>query len=482
MSEPLRAAKAVPAQLVEQMKSIVGPGGFLEGAADTDAYCKSWRDDFCGAVPIVLRPKSAADVARIVKLCAETGTAIVPQGGNTGLTGASQPHDDMSEVIISTSRMNKVREIDLDNDTLTVEAGVVLQQIQQVADDNNRLFPLSLGAEGSCQIGGNLSTNAGGTQVLRYGNTRALVLGLEVVLANGEIWNGLRGLRKDNTGYDLKHLFIGAEGTLGIITAAVLRLFPKPSASETVWLGLKSPRDAVALLGHMKARLGEQVSGFELMQRSIVDFLISGVPGHEDPMPTMHPWYVLAEVTGQGEPGSLSEPFTSALGEAMEMGLVDDAVIASSGAQSARFWKMREDMAEAQKVAGTGIKHDVSVPVSRIAEFLERANTALAEAYPGIRTCAFGHVGDGNLHYNPMEPEGWSKTPTFRSEREPVNRMVHDLVIELGGSISAEHGIGRLRLEENMHYKSPVEIEMMRTVKRAFDPLNIMNPGKVIRL
>ena len=276
-------------------------------------------------------------------------------------------------------------------------------------------------------------------------------------------------------------MFIGAEGTLGIITAAVLRLFPKPTASETVWAGLKSPKDAVALLGHMKARLGDQVSGFELLERRIVDFVLAGVPGHEDPMTSHHPWYVLAEVTGQGDPDSLSEPFTEALGEAMEMGLVDDAVIASSGAQAARFWKMREDMAEAQKVAGIGIKHDVSVPVSRIAEFLERANTTLCATYPGLRTCAFGHVGDGNLHYNPMSPIDWPG-PSFRTERETVNRIVHDLVVELGGSISAEHGIGRLRLDENMHYKSDAEVNMMRAVKHALDPGNIMNPGKVIRL
>ncbi|MEM7751729.1 MAG: FAD-binding oxidoreductase, partial [Pseudomonadota bacterium] len=333
-----------------------------------------------------------------------------------------------------------------------------------------------------CQIGGNLSTNAGGTQVLRYGNTRALVLGLEVVLPDGEIWHGLRGLRKDNTGYDLKHLFIGAEGTLGIVTAAVVRLFPKPTASETAWMGLKSPQDAVKLLSHMRSKLGDQVSGFELMQRTIIDFVLEGVPGHEDPMSTRHAWYVLSEVTGQGEPGSLAEPFTDALGEAMELGLVDDAVIAASGAQAARFWKMREDMAEAQKAIGVGIKHDVSVPVSKISAFIERANAQLLEAYPGLRTCAFGHVGDGNMHFNPMSPADWNKTDTFRTEREPINRIVHDLVVELGGSISAEHGIGRLRLDENMHYKSDVEAAMMRSVKQALDPQNIMNPGKVIRL
>jgi len=482
MSQSLRAAPPVHKDVIERLKAIVGPAGYLEEISDMEPYCRSWRDDYVGTVPLVLRPQNTGEVADIVKLCAETGTAIVPQGGNTGLTGGGQPHNDMNEVIISTSRMNKVREIDLDNDTLTVEAGVVLQRIQQIADEHHRLFPLSLGAEGSCQIGGNLATNAGGTQVLRYGTTRALVLGLEVVMANGDVWHGLRGLRKDNTGYDIKHLLIGSEGTLGIITAAVLRLFPKPTASETAWLGLKSPGDAVSLLSHMKSRLGDYVSGFELLQRSAVDFVLQGVPGHEDPLNGTHPWYVLCEVTGQGAPDVLSEPFMDALGEAMELGLVDDAVIASSGAQTARFWQMREDMPDAQKAIGVSIKHDVSVPVSRIDEFLERANRAVLEAYPGARPCAFGHVGDGNMHYNPMQPVEWTKTPTFRTEREAVNRIVHDIVVELGGSISAEHGIGRLRLEENMHYKSAVEIQMMKAIKTALDPLNIMNPGKVIRL
>ncbi len=482
MSAPLRAANPVGDDVIERLKEIVGPLGYLDQESDKAPYCRSWRDDYAGDVPLVVRPQNTQEVAEVIKLCAQTGTAIVPQGGNTGLTGGSQPHSDMSEIILSTSRMNKVREIDLDNDTLTVEAGVVLQQIQQIADDNERLFPLSLGAEGSCQIGGNLSTNAGGTQVLRYGNTRALVLGLEVVLANSEIWHGLGGLRKDNTGYDMKHLFIGAEGTLGLITAAVLRLFPKPTASETAWLGIQSPDVAVKLLCHMKASMGDQISGFELMQRTIIDFVLEGIPGHEDPMDSSHPWYVLCEVTGQGEPDALSEPFTNALGEAMELGLVDDAVIATSGAQAKRFWQMREDMADAQKAVGTSIKHDVSVPVSRIAEFLERANAALLTAYPNARPCAFGHVGDGNMHYNPMQPAVWTKSPTFRTERETINRMVHDIVIELGGSISAEHGIGRLRLEENMRYKSSVELEMMRAVKTSLDPQNIMNPGKVIQL
>lgn len=475
------APKPVTADVVERLKAVVGPPGVIEDAADIAPYCRSWRDDWQGDVPVVLRPKSTAEVAALVKICAETGTRIVPQGGNTGLTGASQPHAGRTEVIISTARMKEVRNIDLANETMTVEAGVVLQEIQNIAASNNRLFPLSLGAEGSCQIGGNISTNAGGTQVIRYGNTRNLVLGLEVVLPDGRIWDGLRGLRKDNTGYDLKQLYIGGEGTLGIITAAVLRMFPKPSATATAWLAVSSPSAAVELLSLMKERLGDQISAFELLQRSIIEFLIAGVPGHSEPLAEPHDWYVLVEVSGQGAPGSLDDPFAEALSEAMARLLVIDAVIATSGAQSKRFWKMREDLAEAQKVAGIGIKHDVSVPVSRVAEFIERGDRALAAAYPGIRHCAFGHVGDGNLHYNPMAPLTW-EGKRFAGERERINRIVHDLVVELGGSISAEHGIGRLRLDENEHYKSPVELDLMRTIKRALDPANIMNPGKTIKV
>ncbi len=467
--------------VLARLKAVVGPEGVIEQPDDIAPYCKSWRDDWHGQVPVVLRPKTTDEAAALVAICAETRTAIVPQGGNTGLTGASQPHDDMSEVIISTSRMRQVRSIDLENDTITVEFGVILKDIQQAADKANRFFPLSLGAEGSCQIGGNISTNAGGVQVLRYGNTRALVLGLEVVLPDGRVWNGLRGLRKDNTGYDLKQLFIAGEGTLGIITAAVLRLFPKPTASETAWVAVSSPAQGVALLSHMKATMGETVSAFELISRQIVEFLLAGVPGHEDPMREVHPWYVLLDVTSQGAAGSLAEPFAGALAVAMEQGLVDDAIIASSGAQALRLWKMREDMAEAQVKAGGSIGHDVSVPVSRIAEFVARADAALIDAYPGIRPTTFGHVGDGNLHYNLVRPLSWEQA-RFKGERTRINRIVHDVVTQLGGSISAEHGIGRMRLDENMHYKSAVEIDLMRTIKRALDPLNIINPGKMIRL
>ena len=480
MNSALRAPRQVPAEAVERLKAAVGRGGYLDDAADIAPFCRSWRDGWVGRVPIVLRPASTQEVARIVRICAEARVAIVPQGGNTGLTGASQPHDDMSEVIVSTARMNKVRAVDTVNDTITVDAGVVLKDIQNAADRVDRLFPLSLGAEGSCQIGGNISTNAGGVQVLRYGNTRNLVLGLEAVLPDGSIWDGLRGLRKDSTGYDMKQLFIGAEGTLGIVTAAVLRLFPKPSASETAWIALQAPAEGVALLGHMRALLGDMVSAFELICRPIIDFLLAGVPGHEDPMRTVHPWYVLMDVTSQGAPGSLHGPLSEALQSALEKGLITDALIAASGAQAAKLWKMRESLAEAQVSAGGSIAHDVSVPVSRIAEFLERADAALETAYPGVRHCAFGHVGDGNMHYNPIRPIGWEGA-RFKQERPRINLIVHDLVAELGGSISAEHGVGRSRMVELERYKPAAELEMMRAIKRALDPNGIMNPGKVVR-
>jgi FAD/FMN-containing dehydrogenase len=469
----------VSAEAIERLKAVVGQAGYLDDPMDIAPYCTSWRDNWVGRVPLVLRPQSTAEVASIVGICADRGIGIVPQGGNTGLTGGSQPHDDMSEVIVSTSRLKRIRGIDTVDDTITVEAGVVLKEIQSAADRADRLFPLSLGAEGSCQIGGNISTNAGGVQVLRYGNMRNLVLGLEAVLPDGSVWNGLRSLRKDNTGYDMKQLFIGAEGTLGIVTAAVLRLFPKPTASETAWIGVESPATAVALLGHMRTRMGDAVSAFELIRRSLVDFLLAGVPGHEDPMQAAHPWYVLMDVTTQGPPGSLHEPLAEALASAQEAGMVRDALIAASGAQAARLWKMRERLPEAVVSAGGAIPHDVSVPVSRIPELIDRADAALAATYPGIRHCAFGHVGDGNMHYNPVRPLDWD-AQRYRVERGAINRIVHDLVVGLDGSISAEHGVGRSRLAELARYKSAPELAMMRAVKRALDPKGIMNPGKVV--
>jgi FAD/FMN-containing dehydrogenase len=469
----------VSAAVIERLKAAVGPGGYLDAPDDVAPYAKSWRGNWQGRAPLLLRPRTTEEMAAIVRICAETDTAIVPQGGNTGLTYGSQPGQGMNEVIVSTARMKAIREIDLMNDTITVEAGVVLQEIQRAAADANRLFPLSLGAEGTCQIGGNISTNAGGIQVLRYGNTRNLVLGLEVVLADGRVWDGLKGLRKDNTGYDLKQLFIGGEGTLGIITAAVLKLFPRPSEAQSAWIGLETPDKAVTLLGLMRERLGESVSSFELISRPTVDLLLAGVSGHTDPLAEVHPWYVLTEVTGQGEPGSLAEPLGLVLEAAVERGIADDAVLASSGEQAKRLWKMREDMPFGVQAAGGAIPHDVSVPLSRITEFIRRADTAMKAAYPTVRFCCFGHVGDGNLHYNPVRPVDWTYEQ-FAAERANVNKIVHDIVVDLGGSISAEHGIGLVRLEENLRYKSEVELDLMRRVKGALDPAGILNPGKLI--
>jgi FAD/FMN-containing dehydrogenase len=474
-----RIAEPVPDVVIERLKSLVGPGGFINDPAETEPYGRPWRGTWVGRSPLVLRPKSADEVAAIVKVCCETCTPLVPQGGNTGMTYGGQPSADMSEIVVSTTRLRRIRELDPLNDTITVEAGVILKEIQTAAAEAGRLFPLSLGAEGSCQIGGNISTNAGGIQVLRYGNTRNLVLGLEVVLPDGRVWDGLRGLRKDNTGYDLKQLFIGAEGTLGIITAAVLRLSPRPSDSQSAWVAVDSPSAGVELLAHMKAAAGDQVTSFELIRRSMVDYLLSGVPGHSDPLPEPHPWYVLMELTGQGAPGSLAATLASALEGALEKGLVRDAAIASSMDQAQRLWRMREDLPDAQKAAGGSIAHDVSVPLSRIAEFIRRADAAIEAAYPSARHCCFGHLGDGNLHYNPIKPVEWTYE-RFAAETESINRIVHDIVVALGGSISAEHGIGRLRLAENLRYKSAVEIELMRTLKRAFDPLGIMSPGRVV--
>ncbi len=472
---------AVPSGVIERLKAAVGPGGYLDKPEDILPYCRSWRGNWQGESPLFLRPATTAEMAAVVSICAETGTSIVPQGGNTGLTYGSQPGRGMNEVIVSTARMKAVRDVDLDNDTITVEAGVVLQEIQRKAAELNRFFPLSLGAEGTCQIGGNISTNAGGIQVLRYGNTRNLVLGLEVVLPDGRVWNGLRSLRKDNTGYDLKQLFIGGEGTLGIITAAVLKLFPRPTEQQSAWIGLETPDAAVALLGLMRERLGEAVSSFELISRPTVDLLLAGVPGSTDPLAAEHPWYVLTEVSGQGAPGSLAEAVAHVLEIAVEKELVQDAVLASSGEQARRLWKMREDLPFGVQAAGGAIPHDVSVPLSRITEFIRRADEAMQRAYPTARFCCFGHVGDGNLHYNPVRPADWTYEQ-FAAEREAVNKIVHDIVVDLGGSISAEHGIGIVRLDENLRYKSPVEIDLMNRIKLALDPANIMNPGKLVRI
>ncbi len=465
--------------LLEQLIAIVGADNVLSTAEQTDPYLGDWRGRYRGQARCVVRPATTQDVSAVVRCCAEAGVAMVAQGGNTSLCGASVPDASGSAVLINLSRMNRIRAVDPANNTITVEAGCVLQNLQETAFAEGRLFPLSLAAEGSCQIGGNLSTNAGGVQVLRYGNMRELTLGLEVVLPNGEIWNGLRGLRKDNTGYDLKQLFIGAEGTLGIITAAVLKLFPLPRTSATAWLAIDSPRSAVSLLNQLQVVFGPALNACELVSEVSLGLVLKHIHGTQRPLASS-PWYLLIELSGPGEEGSLQSALEQVLEQMLENGSVSDAVLAQSSDQARRLWALRENISDAQKIEGLSIKHDVSVPVSRIGEFIERADAALEQAFPGIRIVAFGHVGDGNLHYNQSKPEAGENT-VFIAAQAQVNRIVHDLVHELGGSISAEHGIGQLKREEILRYKSTVEMDMMRSIKRALDPQGLMNPGKVLQ-
>ena len=464
-------------KLIEQLSDLVGPGNVLASSVEMEHYLVDWRGRYRGAAACVVRPLTTAEVSAVVSLCVQAGMSIVPQGGNTSLCGAATPDSKGTAVVINLTRMSRIRAIDPVNNTMTVEAGCVLSALQDAAAEAGRLFPLSLAAEGSCQIGGNLSTNAGGVQVLRYGNTRELTLGLEVVLPNGEIWNGLRGLRKDNTGYDLKHLFIGAEGTLGIITAAVMKLFPLPQASATAWLAIDSPASALALLADLQATFGASLTACELVSDISLGLVLKHISGSLPPLPPT-PWHLLVELSGAGEALALREALESFLGKALERGMIADAVLAQSGEQAKRLWALRENIGEAQKIEGLSIKHDISVPISRIPEFIERADQALQKAFPEIRIVAFGHIGDGNLHYNQSKSES-GENAAFVAAQSAVNRIVHDLVHELGGSISAAHGIGQLKRDEILHYKSPIEMEMMRAVKRALDPQGVMNPGKL---
>ena len=464
--------------LIETLADIVGAQNVITDAQTMHPYLGDWRGRYRGAARCVVRPGSTAEVAAVVRACSAAGVAMLPQGGNTSHCGASIPDKSGKTVLISLSRLNKVRAVDAANNTITVEAGCVLQNLQEAALAVDRLFPLSLAAEGSCQIGGNLSTNAGGVQVLRYGNARELVLGLEVVLPDGEVWNGLRGLRKDNTGYDLKQLFIGAEGTLGIITAAVVKLFPLPQSTATAWLAIASPQAAIGLLNGLQAAFGAMLTACELVSDISLGMVLKHIPGAQAPL-EKSPWYLLVELSGSGEEAALRDALATFLEPALESGEISDAVLAQSVDQAKRLWNLRESISEAQKIEGFSIKHDISVPVSRIPEFLERAGAALQHAWPGIRIVAFGHVGDGNLHYNQSKPEA-GENAAFIAAQPQVNEMVHDIVHQLGGSISAEHGIGQLKREEILRYKSPLEMQMMRTIKQAFDPRGLMNPGKVV--
>jgi FAD/FMN-containing dehydrogenase len=467
------------ADALDRIRAVVGPRGWTADPAEMAPFLAEERGLYRGKARMVVRPASTQEVAEIVRICAESAIAIVPQGGNTGLVGGGVPHDHGAEIVLSLSRMNRVRALDPLNYTITVEAGCVLANIQKAADEADRLFPLSLGAEGTCQIGGNLSTNAGGIAVLRYGMARDLVLGLEVVLPSGEIWNGLTGLRKDNTGYDLKQLFVGAEGTLGIITAAVLKLFPRPGSVETAFVAVPGPDAAIELLSRLRAGTGDAVTAFELISRRALEMVLKHIPGTSSPLAELHSWHVLIETSSGATGGGLKASLEQVLGAAMEDGLVHDAVLAASGDQAKALWRLRESITEAQKPEGGSIKHDVSVPVSQVPTFIARATAACEARLPGIRIVAFGHAGDGNIHFNMSQPVGADRA-AYLARWAEFNRIVHDIVAELGGSISAEHGIGRLKREELLHYKSPVAIELMRTLKRTLDPKNILNPGKVV--
>ena len=464
--------------LLDRLRAIVGPTNVLTDAMDVEPHLVELRGLYRGATPAVVRPKTTAEVSALLRLADEFGLKIVPQGGNTGLVGGQTPSPAGDEIVLSLKRMDRIREVDPVTDTMTVEAGVTLIAAQEAAEAVDRLFPLSLAAEGSCTIGGNLATNAGGTQVIAYGNARDLVLGLEVVLADGRVLNGLGKLRKDNTGYDLKHLFMGSEGTLGVITGAVLKLWPRPKSFATAFVALASPAAAVALLGRAKAAFGTALTGFELMPRFGLDLVVEHLPGARDPIADRHPWYVLIEVSSAEEEGA-EEAFETLLGDAMEAGEVDDAVIAGSLDQRAALWRIREGMSEVQGIEGGSIKHDVSVPISAVPEVIEEG-IRVAEAYiPGIRPVPFGHLGDGNIHFNFSQPIDADKAE-YLAKWDELNARVHAVVLAHHGSVSAEHGIGQLKKHLLEEVKDPVALSTMRAIKVALDPKGILNPGKVL--
>src|SRR5512139_1340216 len=458
------------------MAAAVGEKNVLAAESDAAPYLTDWRKQFQGPALCVVRPSSTQEVSAVVRLCAGAGVAVVPQGGNTGLCGGSVPTGAQREIVLSLARMNRIRDLDALNNTITAEAGCVLADVQRAASEAGRLFALSLAAEGSCQIGGNLSTNAGGVNVLRYGNARDQVLGLEAVLPDGRIWNGLRSLRKDNTGYDLKQLFIGAEGTLGIITAAVLKLSPRPRSTATACLAVRDPATAVAFMAHLRAHCGDRISAFEIIGRSCLDIVFRHIAETREPFSRRHEWMVITE---------LSDPLEMPLDGALQAAIasfpagLDEHAVTTDPQRAEDWWKLRKAISDAQKLEGVSIKHDISVPISEVPAFLQQADAALMAAYPGVRIVAFGHIGDGNIHYNASLPDAEANRAFF-AQSEQVNRIVYDITARLGGSIAAEHGLGQLKREQIRHYKSALEIELMQQIKHTLDPQGLLNPGKVL--
>lgn len=465
-------------KLLVAIAAIIGGDGVLTGVAAAP-YCKDWRGRYAGEAIAVVFPDSTQQISDVVKLCVAQGISIVPQGGNTSLCGASVPLASGSrQIVINLSRMNSIRKVDAINYAMTVEAGCKLASLYEAADKADRLFPLGLTAIAPhCEIGGNLSTNAGGIGVLRYGSARDLVLGLEVVLPDGQIWNGLRSLRKDNTGYDLKHLFLGAEGTLGIITAAVLKLYPRPRSVATACIAVRDPQVAVALLSHLRATCGDKISGFEIISRSCLDLVFKHISDTYEPFDSKHEWIVITKLADV-----LATPLDVPLAESLKS--FGDGIIAfditSEETRAERWWRLRKNIAEAQKAEGISIKHDVSIPISSVPQFIAQASTALRAAYPGVRIVAFGHIGDGNIHYNISMLDAEKNSDFIEQQEQGVNHIVYEVVAQLDGSISAEHGLGQLKREEITRYKSAIELQLMRDIKRTLDPHGLMNPGKVV--
>ena len=469
----------VPPTVIARLKAALPRGRALESEVDTEPFVRDWRGRYRGATPLVLQPHSTAEVAVIVAICAETGTPVVPQGGNTSMVAGGIPRGSGEDIVLSLSRMKRIRDIDPINHTMTVEAGCVLADVQAAAREAGRLFPLSLAAEGSCQIGGNLSTNAGGTAVLRYGNARDLVLGLEVVLPDGSVWDALRALRKDNSGFDIKQIFLGAEGSLGIITAAVVKLFPLPREVVTAMVTVPAPADATRLLSRLREASGDAVVTFEYINRNCLDLVLEHIPGSSDPLDSRFAHYALVELAAGSGGAHLAPVLEDVLSEGLETGWVCDAALASSEAQTAKLWKLRETIPEAARADGGCISHDVSVPVSRVPELLERGTALCERTIAGARVIAFGHLGDGNIHFNVVRPRDAAAAP-FLERRAELTPMVDDLVSELDGSFSAEHGIGQIKREQLRRYRSTTELALMEKIKAALDPDGIMNPGKVL--